>query len=1021
MVSRSEGDLKKSTRLIDTLRQQIIGLGQVPSDVDVDPAETITQSDLVAKFHITEAKLNAIEKLHAESKMEKIKLQKVIGTLKAEVEEYKIQFEELQIGGVNSNPTLGQKTWFKGFATATIPAPASTVSTPAVPLEIGMQSQSLGLSQTPTVSTSNLAVPTNPPVSTSTTPVRSWWARTAVSATSTQPGVTLLSPLTITGSSASIALAPTQDPDLKVKALEQQLDLMKEELNIMASKALKELPSLPEKSHEIEGLRKELQVQLEAVAFANSNAELLGREIENQKVSLDHTDTQMKKLETESIANIQLLAKGSARVLELEDELSKLQISMTLKHQRQIDSLSKDIDSQKQLVRQQSQICRTQATDLFELNLKVSSKSEQLVTLTGDIRILQATLSGISESNPNTELSVVQEEFKNQIHNLKTEFENDIMKKQSDVDYARKNLNSLQVVHEALAIQHCDLLSEKALLDALTETEKTDLSEQSDILQNKFELLLRGMQIKEEEFEAFRVISVHNAACLNESVLGQVQQNLTIKDLESKLINIEAEKSKLCLQIVSYESQLAENNKKLPSSNQYNNLDWEKERKHLQDEIVSKTTDLQHSQEKIKTYEQNSGRDKETASGLAQKATILSVEIEKKTAETISLSKKVENTQHEIEILHKQIRQGKETSEFLSKSLQDQINQLLDSKAASDKKLRAELDEKFKKDKLELEAGFKKEKLEFEEKGKKLMIEGELRGTKEKVETEEKVKKEKSKLVLDLEKLRKDYDTLKADSSKKEELVKTQARVKSLEGELVTLKAEQSKLVDGLNLKVSELSKDQISFKETQIKLTTNQEDLTALQAKYDLVMQENEVAHANYERNLKGVTEKEDVIKKLKAAKDDIHNSEKTLKSSLVRLEREKEVLQIDNSALKSRIETQLSLIEGEKKTAEIAIEQAVVKVKSMEAELDRFRSEKEKVEKKLEETDHELSVSGRKAAQMVKDLQKQLAKQRKGGIEEEPTSKVSVHLSANEDLMSLSQENEALTKRATMFEEEV
>ncbi|KAJ3331542.1 hypothetical protein HDU91_003312, partial [Kappamyces sp. JEL0680] len=315
--------------------------------------------------------------------------------------------------------------------------------------------------------------------------------------------------------------------------------------------------------------------------------------------------------------------------------------------------------------------------------------------------------------------------------------------------------------------------------------------------------------------------------------------------------------------------------------------------------------------------------------------------------------------------------QKKEASDFLNKSLQEQLAQLVESKAAGEKKLRTELEEKFRKEKTDLETAFRKEKTELDEKNKKHIVDTELRNTKDRVETEEKFKKEKLKLTQDLEKLKKDFDTakaesLKSDTARKEEYGRAQNRIKQLEGEYVSFKSECQKTIEGLNARIAELTSETSTAKDDQHKLRLLTEELTNLQAKHELVMQENEVARSNYERNLKGVTEKDDALKKMKLAKDELAASERALKGTATRLEKEKEALSNEIAALKSQIETQMSLIQSARQETDSELQKSAHRIKDMESELNGLRNEKEQLTKKLEESEQEWSVSSKKSAQL-------------------------------------------------------
>ncbi|KAL2916531.1 hypothetical protein HK105_203964 [Polyrhizophydium stewartii] len=427
---------------------------------------------------------------------------------------------------------------------------------------------------------------------------------------------------------------------------------------------------------------------------------------------------------------------------------------------------------------------------------------------------------------------------------------------------------------------------------------------------------------------------------------------------------------------------------------------------------------------------------KQTSARIAE----LEAEVGKRKDEASALQKSVEASRKEIEALLKQASKNKEVSDTLVKSLQEQITAIHASKDADEKKLRAELDDKARKERVDLETKLVKERIDIEER----------------------TKKEKARLAADVEKVRKDFDTYKADSSKKfekelltksEELGKSMTRLKTLEQELQTVRSEHTKASEALNAKVADLTKqlgaksadaakaieDEAALKAQVASLT---EQASGLQSKFDVLSQELEVARASNERTSKTLLEREEANKKLKSRNDELAHAESTLKRSIAKLEKDRDEATAQLAQLKERLAAAEATLASQAAELDAARNSTGSKISELEAALAAVSTEKDEKAKKLAETENEMKIVERKSAQIVKDLQKQLLKERKQKEEEEthqashgikpsasssalqqsytphgPASDGAQHNpkidSLKGDLMNLAQENEILNKR--------
>ncbi|KAH6562562.1 hypothetical protein BASA62_009099 [Batrachochytrium salamandrivorans] len=192
---------------------------------------------------------------------------------------------------------------------------------------------------------------------------------------------------------------------------------------------------------------------------------------------------------------------------------------------------------------------------------------------------------------------------------------------------------------------------------------------------------------------------------------------------------------------------------------------------------------------------------KNTTAKLAEKE----VKLTKCSEELAQLKKQMEVSVKEMEALQKQMSKQKEVSDTLIKSLQEQLALFYNNKEVDEKRIRGDLAEKSKKDRVDLDLRTTKEKHDLEERLQKEKTEIEDRFKRERVDTEERNKKEKTRLVADIEKLRKEFEAFKTESTKKyekdlvsktEEAFKAQQQLKPLESKLASLKLDSAQSIE---------------------------------------------------------------------------------------------------------------------------------------------------------------------------------------------------------------------------------
>ncbi|KAH6602442.1 hypothetical protein BASA61_001104 [Batrachochytrium salamandrivorans] len=457
---------------------------------------------------------------------------------------------------------------------------------------------------------------------------------------------------------------------------------------------------------------------------------------------------------------------------------------------------------------------------------------------------------------------------------------------------------------------------------------------------------------------------------------------------------------------------------------------------------------------------------KNTTAKLAEKE----VKLTKCSEELAQLKKQMEVSVKEMEALQKQMSKQKEVSDTLIKSLQEQLALFYNNKEVDEKRIRGDLAEKSKKDRVDLDLRTTKEKHDLEERLQKEKTEIEDRFKRERVDTEERNKKEKTRLVADIEKLRKEFEAFKTESTKKyekdlvsktEEAFKAQQQLKPLESKLASLKLDSAQSIESLTSKVSDLTKqlstnaaalDKSKMEETTLDQLLHQtkEENAAIQSKLDILTQELEVSRASNERSSKILSEREETLKKLKTRNDELTHAELSLKRTVNRIEKERDDVVVQIAAINTRQTEQDTMAQSQKAELDAAKLSNESAIAELSASIVKLTEENRQVVQKLAEAENGVKIVERKSAQLVKDLQKQLLKERKQREDEDATSQPSTaslktsgsstlygnasHSHLNDpqssnpkmdrltgDLLSMAQENEVLNRRVRHAEDEL
>ncbi|KAI9104049.1 hypothetical protein DFS34DRAFT_669005 [Phlyctochytrium arcticum] len=359
--------------------------------------------------------------------------------------------------------------------------------------------------------------------------------------------------------------------------------------------------------------------------------------------------------------------------------------------------------------------------------------------------------------------------------------------------------------------------------------------------------------------------------------------------------------------------------------------------------------------------------------------------------------------------------------------------------------------------------------------------EGSDKTRRERVELEDKLRKEqkeKQKYVMDYEKIKKDSAELqkrleKDIMGKSEELGAALRKSKAFEAEILASttnnanshRDHQAKC-ELLSKQLEEKHREIVQLRSFRDKAENEYGPINArLAAELEMVKANLEVSAGNLERMHKQLSEKDDTIRSIKAKVDDLVYNETNLRKDISKLEKDKAAA----AFAQATIAVKMSGTHEEQ-----AIEMSKIKdsnsrllneISALGEQHSNQAAENQRLQLKIRQIENEAKISEKKNNQIVKDLQKQLQKERRTrGSSEEGSSIAAGLLSAydqsppttgstsdlnrgkrppavsvvgagsgadppamhriemlTDDLLNLAQENEALNKRLMHAEKEL
>ncbi|KAJ3230926.1 hypothetical protein HDU78_007999 [Chytriomyces hyalinus] len=741
----------------------------------------------------------------------------------------------------------------------------------------------------------------------------------------------------------------------------KELETLQEELSTLRKK-LDEANAKSAEKDQMESLLKQTQDALEKTKV----------EGEGHRAKLDEVDAALKLCNQEIATLTQSLEASKAETAKLEPlQSQKQQLQDTLTStQTQLSELSANLTAQKAIL--ESTIAEsTTLKTTFESEIKtLQTEKEQLISsYESSIRSMQetialkslelqalqpksansdATADGSTPSDPQAQLSSINP----LLDSLKQGYEKDKQHSAEKIAALEAKLNGLTSQLEQLK---SSLHEKQKELEGSRDKFASEMSARQAELQSKDgEIAALGAQ-KDALMKEIEVLKGVVESGRREKVEVETRLNATMTTM-----------------IANHEAAIT------------------KQKSELEATLSSSKTVLeeQHAKEKTKLEEARDQTAKEVeklTSEVAQLKEASSRALKESESQLKSAQDKLKTDIAALEEKHK--KQMHEISETAKKTLGDLEGRMRKEFAATEEKdLKAKADEEEKKRK-DLEDKFAKEKNELEQKlaKEKLKVQNELDAAKSEVD---KLKKD----VLSNEEQKKEQAKKfeKELFSRNDDIGKYTTRIKSLETEFDSFKSESLKTVADLNNKLSsadttiaklkdEIESEKQKFSTLTAELKQTQESVKQVQNKMEIVTAELEVSRSSSERLSKTNGEKDDHIKKLKQRAEDLTLTQTNMAKTITSLEKDKESLNQQIRVHGNKIADLEERMLRQKDEFEEARKAETKKVESLTSAMDNLQAANDALVMKVRDAQAEYRAMEKKWALVIKDLQRQIAKEKK------------------------------------------
>ncbi|KAJ3353923.1 hypothetical protein HDU83_006128 [Entophlyctis luteolus] len=879
----------------------------------------------------------------------------------------------------------------------------------------------------PLASATGSAVPTAVPVAAT---VKSWWGSKTPAASATSAG------------SSAQASTSHSNGISEISKLEDQIKAANSEIVALKSAKQEQSKSIENFTKNIGRLREILSLSAKSSNMEASLQDVIDAVEKTRKATVENESLAKAAKDFEaklSISNQQLAAMAKS-IVEEKGECNELEISLTSAN-TQISSLKASLTEQGE--RMQSLL--SESSDLkanYEKAIQalqgqkdtlISQYESAACAMQETIARKSLELQQIKRNNSNGEedgsgSEAVDMASSPEFEGLKQQYEKDRRLAAEKISSLEAKISTLTTELDKIRTSHTEAVKEIEI-QKVRETEAiSDLELQIKKKNSELEVAnasKENLKNQLEELHKSYDLAVAAAAAAKATEENHAEE---ARQLKAELLRLQGDAANA---MKEFESRLVEEKSALTES-------FKKEKACLEEKLA-----------------EISGQKEKLEKDAAELKNTLATGLKSTEAEAKTLLEKHKKDVGILEERHK--KELAELSETSKRSLADLETRL---KKEHEEKRRKEIDEKTAKEKLLADEKLQKEKSEAEERFKKekTKIQADLDAAKAEVE---KFKKEIASHEQQKTEQAKKFE--KELFSRSDDIGRYTTRIKTIEAEFDNYKAETVKSIIDLNSKLT--SANSTIFKltedvnEHQKKGTKYEADILQLRqdvqeakAKLGIIAAELEVSRSSSERLSNMNKEKDENIKKLRQKIDELILTQSNFAKAVTALENDKETL--NNSIalhVKKLAEAETHFLEQQKEFA-FSRQADLKNIQALNEAVESLKNENSAMSGKLKDSLSEYKAMEKRGALIIKDLQKQIIKERRRqtshatspensivsdsieSLSKTPDDQMDLLISRNTgnvgvpkierlttELVQLAKENETLNKRFKNAEEEI
>ncbi|KAJ3385418.1 hypothetical protein HDU84_002267 [Entophlyctis sp. JEL0112] len=817
-----------------------------------------------------------------------------------------------------------------------------------------LQAKLTAASPPPLASATGSAVPTAAPVAAT---VKSWWGSKTPAASATSAG------------SSAQASTSHSNGISEISKLEDQIKAANSEIVALKSAKQEQSKSIENFTKNIGRLREILSLSAKSTNMEASLQDVIDAVEKTRKATVENESLAKAAKDFEaklSISNQQLAAMAKS-IVEEKGECNELEISLTSAN-TQISSLKASLTEQGE--RMQSLL--SESSDLkanYEKTIQalqgekdtlISQYESAACAMQETIARKSLELQQIKRNNSNGEedgsgSEAVDMASSPEFEGLKQQYEKDRRLAAEKISSLEAKISTLTTELDKIRTSHTEAVKEIEI-QKVRETEAiSDLELQIKKKNSELEVAnasKENLKNQLEELHKSYDLAVAAAAAAKATEENHAEE---ARQLKAELLRLQGDAANA---MKEFESRLVEEKSALTES-------FKKEKACLEEKLA-----------------EISGQKEKLEKDAAELKNTLATGLKSTEAEAKTLLEKHKKDVGILEERHK--KELAESSETSKRSLADLETRL---KKEHEEKRRKEIDEKTAKEKLLADEKLQKEKSEAEERFKKekTKIQADLDAAKAEVE---KLKKEIASHEQQKTEQAKKFE--KELFSRSDDIGRYTTRIKTIEAEFDNYKAETVKSIIDLNSKLT--SANSTIFKltedvnEHQKKGTKYEADILQLRqdvqeakAKLGIIAAELEVSRSSSERLSNMNKEKDENIKKLRQKIDELILTQSNFAKAVTALESDKETL--NNSIalhVKKLAEAETHFLEQQKEFA-FSRQADLKNIQALNEAVESLKNENSAMSGKLKDSLSEYKAMEKRGALIIKDLQKQIIKERR------------------------------------------